>query len=204
MSTTTVNKTQGTALLAWQDIATANVVIGSAQDVSTKLAATVFAKLGRRSGTAFTAGWPNIRVELSGKSSGTDTWIPVAVFQPAVGATIVNTTLNGAVSAGATTFVVTSGTNITAGDVLFLGDPSTANYELVRVKSVSGTTVTPEEPVTYAHATAAIVTDQAETYVAQVDLTAVGRIRAVTDNAGSGQSISVEILMVTGDSLNTV
>lgn len=206
MSTTTVNKTQGTALLAWQDVATANVAIGSAQDVSTKLAATVFCLLGRRSGTAFTAGWPNIRVEVSGKSSGTDAWIPLpgATFQPAVGATIVNTTLNGAVSAAATTFVVTSGTNILAGDVLFLGDPSTANYEIVRVKAISGTTVTPEEPVTYAHATAAIVTDQAETYLAQVDLTAVGRIRAVCDNAGSGQSISVEVLMVTGDSLNTV
>jgi hypothetical protein len=204
MATSTVNKTQGTALLAWQDVATGNVVIGSAVTVDTKLAATVFCRLGRRTGTAFTAGWPNIRIELSAKSAGNDEWVPVATFQPAVGATIASTTLNGAVAAGATTFVVTSATNILAGDVLFLSDSSAANYEIVRVKAVSGTTVTPEEAVTDAHVTASIVTDQAEVYVAQVDLTAVGRIRAVADNASGGQAISVEVLMVTGDSLNTV
>jgi len=197
----TITKTQGTSLLAWQDIATANVVIGTAQDVSTKLAATVFVRVARRSGSAFTAGWPNIRIEASAKSSGTDSWAPLVVFQPAVGASIANTTLNGAVSAAAATFVVASATNIAAGDLLFLGDSSTANYELVRVKSLSGTTITPEEAVTYAHANSAIVTDQAELYVASLDLTAVGRVRAVADNANSGQSISVQVLMVTADSI---
>lgn len=197
----TITKTQGTSLLAWQDIATANVVVGSAQDVSTKLAATVFIKVARRSGSAFTTGWPNIRIEASAKSSGTAEWYPLATFQPAVGASIANTTLNGAVSANASTFTVTAATNIAAGDLLFLGDSSTTNYELVRVKSVSGTTITPEENVTNAHANSAIVTDQAEMYVASIDLTAVGRIRAVADNANSGQSISVQVLMVTGDSI---
>lgn len=201
--TVALAKTQGTSLLAWQDIATTNVVVGSAVDVSTKLAATVFAWLGRNPAAgAFTAGWPNIRIEVSAKSSGTDAWIPVATFQPAVGATLANTTLNGAVLANASSFVVTANTNIAAGDILYLGHTTTpANYELVRVKGVSGTTITPEENVTNAHDTTAVVTDQAEMYMAQIDLTGVGRIRAVCDNANSGRTISVQVLMVTGDAI---
>ena len=70
---------------------------------------------------------------------------------------------SGAVSAGATSFVVSSATNIAVGDLLYLGDSSAANWEIVRVKGVSGTTITPEEAVTFAHANGAAVTDQAET-----------------------------------------
>lgn len=198
-----IAKTQGTSLLAWQDITNTNIVVGTAADVSTKLAATVLIWVARNPAAgAFTSGWPNIRIEVSAKSSGNDAWIPVASFQPAVGATLANTTLNGAVSANASSFVVTANTNIAAGDLLFLGHTTTpANYEVVRVKGVSGTTITPEENVTNAHDTTAVVTDQAEEYVAQIDLTGVGRIRAVADNAGSGRTISVQVLMVTGDSI---
>lgn len=200
MATITPNKTANASLLAWQDIATANVIVGSAQDVSAKYAAAFSVKIARRSGTAFTAGWPNIRIEASGKTSGTDDWIPIVQLQPAIGVSVANTTLNGAVSAAATSFVVTSATNIAAGDILFLGDASTANYELVRVKSLSGTTITPEEAVTYAHANAAIVTSQPEIYFPAVDLTPYVRVRAIGDNANSGQSISVEVTMTTNDS----
>lgn len=195
-------KTAGTSLLAWQDIATANVVVGSAADVATKLAATIFALVGRNPAAgAFTAGWPNVRVEASAKASGNDAWVPLIQWQPAVGASLANTTLNGAVSAGATTVTVTSASNIAAGDVLFLGDSSTSNYELVRVKSVSGTTVTLEEACTYNHANGAVVTDQAEMYCGSIDLAGITRIRAVADNANSGRTVSVQVLMVTGDSI---
>lgn len=200
MATITPNKTVGTSLLAWQDVATANVVVGSALDVSTKYAIACQIRIGRRSGTAFTSGWPNIRIEGSVKSSGTDHWTPLYSIAPALGTSIANTTLNGAVSANASTFVVTSATNIAAGDILFLGDTSTTNYELVRVKSLSGTTITPEENVTNAHANAAICTDQAEMYFPSFDLGPYSRIRAVCDNANSGQSISVEVLCTTFDS----
>lgn len=198
----TVSKTAGTSLAAWQDVATANVIVGTALDVSTKLAATVFAFLGRNSSSAFTAGWPNIRIEGSAKASGNDAWVPLATFQPVIGASIAATTLNGAVSANASSFVVTSATNIAAGDMMFLGHTSdTTKYELVRVKSVSGTTITPEENVTNAHDTGAVASDQAEAYAASLDLTGITRIRAVIDNAGSGRTIYVQVLCVTGDSI---
>lgn len=196
------SKTQGTQVLAWTSVATANSNVGSAQDVSTKFEATFFVKLGRDSSTAFTAGWPNVRIEGSGKSSADDWWVPLAQFQMAVGASIASTTLNGAISAGATTCVVTSATNIAVGDVLYLGHTSdSTKYELVRVKTISGTTVTFEEACTYAHDNGAKVTDQAEMYVAGINLMSVGRVRVVVDNASGGQTVYASVYMVTGDSI---
>jgi hypothetical protein len=200
MTSITPNKTVNTVLLAWQDIATGNVVLGSAVSIVGKYAASFGVRIARRSGTAFTTGWPNIRIEFSEKTSGNDGWFPVLNYQPALGVSIANTTLNGVVTAGATSFVVTANTNISAGDLLFLGDGSAANYEIVRVKSVSGTTITPEEAVTFGHQTASIVTDQPEIYFPACDLTPYNRVRAVADNSNSGQSISAQVTMTTLDS----
>lgn len=196
-----VTKTVQTALVAWQDLATANQIISSAFSVTTILAGSIGIRIGRRSGTAFSAGWPNVRLEVSFQDSGDRRWTPIRVFTPFVGGTIVNTTLNGAVSAGATTFVVTSATNLAVGDILFLSDTTPSNYELVRVKTVSGTTITPEDPVVNAHVTASIVTDQAEMYAESLDLSTYRAIRAVVDNIGSAQSISVEVQLTTLDTL---
>lgn len=197
---TTPTKTVQTAPIAWQQVASAAQVISSAVDVSTVWAAEFFIRLGRRTGSAFTAGWPNVRIEGSSETSGNNTWIPLYQYQMQVGASIANTTINGAVSANAATFVVTAATNIAVGDVLYLEDTSTSNYEIVRVKAVSGTTITPEDNVVNAHANSAVVTDQAEEQPCQIDLSTVKRIRVVIDNSGSGQGISAEVKMTTFDS----
>lgn len=197
----TPSKTIGTSLLAWQDIASAAVVISSAVNVASLWGVGFFILLGRGTGAAFTPGWPNIRIEMSGKSSGNDLWIPRLVLSPSIGASIVSTTLNGAISAGATTCVVTSATNIAIGDYLFLGHTTTpANYELARVKLVSGTTVTFEEAITNAHDNGALVTDQSESYNPVLDVSTDGRARVVVDNANSGQGIKVEVFYNTFDS----
>lgn len=201
-STLTPTKTLDQTLFAWADVATANVTVGTAVDVSAKWAALVFVQLGRRSGSAFTAGWPNVRIEVSAESSGTDSWSPAVVFTPEVGSSIANTTLNGAVSAGASSFVVASATNIAAGDTLFLKGDTDAGNELVRVKSVSSTTITPEENVTNAHASGNAVTDQGVIFApALIDLSAAARIRAVVDNANGGQTVAVQVKAVYLDSV---
>lgn len=196
---TTPTKSLQTDLIAWQDVASAAQVIGSGLNVAAIWAAAVFIRLARATGSAFTAGWPNVRIEVSPNTSG-GPWAPIFSYQMALGASIANTTLNGSVSANASSFVVTSATNIAAGDILFLGDSSASNYEIVRVKSVSGTTITPEENVVNAHANGALVTDQAEMVAPSLDLSAYRQIRAVVDNAGSGQGIKAEVKLVTFDS----
>ena len=198
----TPNKTIGTSTHAWQDIASAAQVIGAAIDVSTKFGIAFHIQLGRGTGTAFTTGWPSVRISGSGKASGNDKWIPLVTLTMAIGASIVNTTLNGSISAAATTCVVTSATNIAIGDMLFLGHTTTvANYELVKVKLVSGTTVTFEEGCTNAHDTGALVTDQAEAYFPYLDVSGYSRVRVVIDNANSGQAIRAEVLYNTFDSV---
>lgn len=195
------NKTANISLFAWADVASAAVPIGSELDVSDKFELGVNIRVGRRSGTGFTAGWPNIRIEGSYRASGNNCWFPLFIHQPAIGTSIANTTLNGAVSAAATTFVVTSATGIAVGDLLFLGDSSAANYEIVRVKAVSGTTITPEDAIVNAHANGAIVTDQAEIVGVQMSVANVQRVRVVVDNAGSSRDIAVEVI---GGSMDTV
>jgi hypothetical protein len=122
-----------------------------------------------------------------------------------VGSSIANTTLNGAVSAGATSCTVTAATNIAVGDLLFLGHTITvANYEIIRVKSVSGTTVNFEEACVNAHDSGAQVTDQAEIYsLGPYDLSTFARVRVILDNMGSGQGVYFRSVMNTLDSIAT-
>jgi hypothetical protein len=191
----TPTKTIGTSYQAWQDIASAAQVLGSAIDVSTKWLIAFHIMLGRATGSAFTAGWPQVRIEASGKSSGNDAWIPLLTMQMAVGASIVNTTANGAISAGATSCTVTANTNIAVGDYIFLGHTTdVTKYELVRCKSISGTTLTFEEACTNAHDTGCLITDQAEAFFPVLDVSCYSRVRAIIDNANSGQGIKAQVL----------
>lgn len=81
-----------------------------------------------------------------------------------------------------------------------MSDTSTSNYELIRIKSISGTTVTPEEAVLNAHASGAIFSDQAEEVFFSFDLAAYRRIRAMVDNTIGAQAISIDWQLTTFDS----
>lgn len=189
-------KTIGTAVLDWAAATATGSIRESAEvAVTTELGATFFIQLGRSSGSAFTAG-PTVRIEGSSASSGDDNWFTITSHAMAVGSSVANSTLNGAVSAGATSFVITSATGIAAGDVLFVGDASTANYEVVRVLSVSGTTVNIEDAFVYSHTTGAQVTDQAELIaVGPLCMCTYTRVRVVLDNKTSGQSVFSKVTM---------
>jgi len=197
----TPSKTVATSLLAWQDIASAAQVISSVVNVTTVWAIAFMIQLARGTGAAFTAGWPTIRIEASGKASGNDTWIRLLTLQPDIGASIVNTTLNGAVAAGATTAVMTATTNMAIGDRLFLGHTTdVTKYEIVSIKSISGSTITFEEACTNAHDTGALVTDQPFEQFPTLDMSLYSRVRIVIDNANSGQAIKAQVLYNTFDS----
>jgi hypothetical protein len=194
-----ITKTQGTQLLALQSLASNTVVISSAQDVSTKLAATVFIHFGRRAATALTEG-VEFRVEASAKSSGDGFWFPLASFKTAI-ATAETEAVSGTVSSGTNVITVASTTNLVAGDLIYIDNGTIANSEWGRIKSiVSNTSVTIEDNLVNAQ-TGATIYDQAEFYVAQIDLTAVGRIRIVMDGRNTGQATAIQAFMVSGDSI---
>ena len=196
----TFTKTQGTSLISLQSIASNTVVISAAQDVSTALAATIFIHFGRRITTALTEGM-EFRIEASSKATLNGHWYPLASFKTAIALAETEAITPGE-SAAATVIRMASTTNLVVGDIVFFDNATIANGEFHRIKAVStNVSVTIEDGLLNAQADTTPILDQAEMFVAQVDLTAIGRIRLVADGRNTGQAVAVEATMVTGDSI---
>ncbi len=194
-----VSKTAGISVLSLQSVASNTVVISSAIDVSTKLAISIFIHFGRRVTTALTEGM-EFRIEASSKSSGDGHWFPLAVFKTAT-ATAESEAVSGTVSAGTNVITVASTTNLVKGDIVYVDNTTIANSEWGRIKDlVTNTSVTIEDDLVNAQ-TGATIYDQAEMFVAQIDLTAITRIRVVADGRNTGQAVAIEVFAVTGDSI---
>jgi hypothetical protein len=195
----TPTKTQGTAVLSLQSLASNSVVISSVVDVTTKFAATVFLHFGRRATSALTEGI-EFRVEASSKSSANGHWYPIVSFKTATAAAE-SEAVSGTVSAGTNVVTVASTTNLVAGDLIYIDNGTIGNSEWGRIKSIStNKSVTIEDNLVNAQ-TGATIYDQAEMYVAQLDLSAIGRLRIVADGRNSGQAVAIEAHAVTLDSI---
>ncbi len=210
MPTTTLTKTAGRVLLAHTQQATGNVTFGPVIDVSTMVGpALALVKMGRTAAAALTNN-VNFRIDTSAKASGDDDWFPLYSFASSNGFTAASasTVVDVAFNAGDTTFDVASVTGVTAGDTLYLRETAVpANSEWVRVKSVSGVTVTLDRPVTRAHTNGITVTDLGEIFPAiPLDLSAAVRLQFAVDSASvaSGQTVDVLAWLITADSANTV
>lgn len=202
----TISKTQGTSLLSLQSVAANTVALGSATDVSSKLAGTVFIHFGRRSATALTEAC-QIRVEGSAKSSGDGFWFPLATFlTQTAGPT--QQSVNGTCASGQNVVAMTSTTGMSAdwaatspiGNIVYIDNSTIANSEWGRVKLVtSNTSITIEDNLLNAQ-TGSTVWPSAEVFMAMLDFTAVGRIRVVAYN-NAGVAIAIEAHLVSGDSI---
>lgn len=189
----TITKTNQ-SVLAWTDVATANVSRNEISSLTGTHRIAIQIQMGRRSGSAFTStALPSVSVDATTADSGDDRWTEIDEIVFSAGSSIANTTLSANVSAGATTFTVTSATNIAAGDLLYLHNATAGNIELVRVLSVSGSTITPEDPVKNAHSSGDAVTDQAERYFPVYDIQGYKRLRVTVHNANSGQTLAARI-----------
>jgi hypothetical protein len=195
----TYSKTQGTSVLSLQSVSSGAVLISSALDVSSKIAATFFIRFGRRATTALTVG-AQIRIEASGKSSGDGHWNPLFIFTTDI-ATAESEAVSGTVNSGTNVITVASTTNLVAGDLIYIDNGTIANSEWGRIKSIStNTSVTIEDNLVNAQ-TGATLYDQAQIFRAvDVNCRALGRLRMVVDNSGTGQNIAIEAEMVTADS----
>lgn len=195
----TITKTAGTALLSLQSVASNTVITSSSQNVATMLAATVMIHFGRRAATALTEAM-RFRIEASGKASGDGHWFPLVQFETAIAAAA-DEAVSGTVSAGTNVITVASTTGLAAGDLVYIDNSTIANSEWGRVKSiVANTSITIEDNLVNAQ-TGSTIYDQAEVFLAALDLTAITRIRLVADGRGTGQATAVEAWLVTGDSI---
>jgi hypothetical protein len=196
----TISKTQATSLISLQQIASNSVVKSSAQDVSAKLGATIFIHLGRDdTGGALTTA-VTFRIQASAKSAADDQWYDIVSFIS--GVTVPEAeAVTGTENAGATVIEVASTTNLTVGDFILFKNGTIGNSEWGRIIAVStNTSITVMDAITNAQ-TGSTIYDQAEQFIAQLDLTSIGRIRVVADCSGTGRTVVVEAFMVTGDSI---
>lgn len=132
-------------------------------DLTTKRGAWLHGFIGRRAATALTrAGIIAIRPTQNSTQP-----LPGPRFDMvSTIAAVFSTTLNGAVSANATSYVLTSATSFVVGDILCLhSDDTSANrVEFSRVHSISSNTITPEFDVAVAHNSADRVTTGADAF----------------------------------------
>lgn len=198
-------KTQGTALISQAEIASGNVTVGSAVDVSTKIAGTVFLRFGRCATTALSQVF-QFRIEASEASSG-DTpslWTPLVTYSSQTVA-VESEAVSSTASSGQAVVPVASTTNLVNtpdnnGKLIFLRHGTPASSEWGRIKTVtSNTSVTLEENLVNAQTSSTIYAG-AELWIAQLDFQAIGRIRVVADNSATGQTVAVKATMVTADS----
>lgn len=203
MSDSVASKTGAIALLSLQNVAASTVVVGSAQDVSSKLGGVVRVLFGRRSASSGTAS-ANIRLEFSTAASGdgATNWNPFAVFSTEFAACEAEA-VSGTVNAGTATITVASTTNLTAGDVIFISNSTAANSEWGRIKSiVTNTSVTIEENLNNAQ-TGSTIYDAAEIYTGIRIPPDALRVRAVFDGSLFTQNCAVYVEMSTTDKIVT-
>jgi len=195
------SKTAAVSLLALQNIAASGNVAGSAYDASVKFAANVMIHFGRKSSTAYTTA-PTFRIEQSAKASGDGFWFPMAVFSPTLGALLTAQAVNGTCNAGQNVIAMTSTTNFSVGDVVYVSNGTLANSEWGRVKSVSSnTSITLEDNLLNAQTGSTVY--KGEMFLASLDLAGVTRLRLVDDNSGNSTAggHDIEAFIVSLDSI---
>lgn len=202
----TFSKTQGTSLVSFAEISSGGVTVGSAADVSTKGRAMVHLRFGRCAATALTKPF-SARIEVSSASSGDTPMVWTAIYeaQSAVAAAA-DEAVSGTVNSGQAVVGMASTTGFAVdpndlGKLVFIRNGTPANSEWGRIKTVTtNTSVTLEENLANAQ-TSATVYGSAHLWVAEVDLSAVGRLRVVADNSATGQTVAFRADMVTFDSI---
>lgn len=189
-----LTKVTEASLFAIASVASNTIDEGSAVDVASYYAGDIRVRIGRGTGTAFTAA-PRIRIQKTYKTSPTaNDWVTALEFAPALGASIGSQAVSGTEAAGQTVVTLAAGTNFAAGDFVFFHNGTIANSEWHRVQSVSGADLTLDEALVNAQ-TGATCRDQAEEWNEVVDLLGVQKLRVVVDGSGSGQAIIVEVVM---------
>ena len=198
----TISKTQGTAILAHQAVTHPDTVKGSAQDVSTKLAATIILFHSSIEAAANTNPGKFL-VQVSGSSSGDEDWATPIEFDATI-STADTEAMTATEAAGVTELAVAATAGFVANDILYIQDTGTlADSEWARCQEISTNAfIKLIDGLTNAKDNADVIWNDADIFICQLDLTAVGRVRVVFQHKGAaGANCHVKGLMVTGDSI---
>ena len=198
----TISKTQGTSILTHQAITHPATAVGSTQDVTTKLAATLILFHASVEATANTNPGKFL-VQVSGSSSGNEDWATVYEFDATI-STADTEAMTATEPAAETVLAVASTTGFVANDTLYIQDTGTlSDSEWARCQEiVTNTSIDLVDGLTNGKDSSDVIWNDADVFTCQLDLTAIGRLRVVFQHEGTtGANCHVKGLMVSGDSI---
>lgn len=188
--------------MAHQAVTHPATVVGSAQDVTTKLAATIILFHASVEAAANTNPGKFL-VQASGASSGNEDWATVYEFDATI-STADTEAMTATEPAAETVLVVAATAGFVANDILYIQDTTVvADGEWGRCQEiVTDTSINLIDGLTTEKDSADVIWNDSDIFICQLDLTATGRVRVVFQHEGAaGANCHVKGLMVTGDSI---
>ena len=198
-----LSKTADVAILAHQSVVHPNTVVGSAQDVSTHLAATILLFHASVEATANTNPGKFL-VQVSGSASGNEDWITVYEFDATI-STADTEAMTATEPVGEKALVVAATAGFVANDILYIQDTGTlANSEWARCREiVTNTTIDLVDGLTNEKDNADVIWNDADLFTCSLDLTAISRIRIIFQSEGAvSANCHIKGLMVRGNSIS--
>jgi hypothetical protein len=194
-----ITKTVQTELKGITNVSAAAQSVSSVFTASTHLAATIFIDIAPE---ATNTPGTELRIEVSQKDSGDDTWVTLTPFLSTKN-TVNSNAVDGTEAAGSTVIDETTTTGIAAGQIIFFKNSTIGNSEWAKIVAfTASTSFTLQDGLTNAQ-TGSTWYNQAERFVAQIDLTAIKRFRVVCNNNFGASSVAVNwrCALITGDSI---
>lgn len=197
-----ITKTQGTSVLTHQAVTHPDTVKGSAQAVTTALAATIVCYHASVEAVANTNSGKFL-VQVAASSSGDEDWATIAEFTTTV-STADTEAMTATEPVGETVLACASTTGFVAGDLLYIQDTTTlADSEWARCQEiVTNVSINLNDGLTVQKDSADVIWNDADVFICQLDLTAVGRVRVIFSHEGAvGANCHVKAIMTVGDSI---
>lgn len=198
-----LTKTQGIEILTHALVTHPASLFGSAQDVSTKLGATIFMYAGFIEAAANTNPGLFI-VQVSASSSGNEDWVDVAKFTVSETGTPADEDMTDTEASGIKVLAVAATAGFAALDDIYIVDVNTlADSEWAKVEQiVANVSIDITDGLTTGKDGADKIFGSAERFSIYLDLTGIGRLRVIFMHEGAaGADMHVKALMVTGDSI---
>lgn len=196
-----LSKTAGVVVLAHQAVTHPATVVGTAQDVSTKFAATVLLFHSSIEATANTNPGKFL-VQVSGSATGNEDWATVYEFDATI-STADNEAMTATEPVGETVLAVSNTSGFASYDKLYIQHSTLASSEWGLCQEiVTNTSIDLVDGLTNEQTSSSVIWNDVDIWAVQLDLTAVTRIRVNFQHEGAtGANCHIKALGITSDSI---
>jgi len=197
------NKTVQTELLAITLVSAGTQQLSSVLTLTNTIQALIIIDFALVATTAITTG-TEFRIEVSEKTSGSDTWRPLTAFVTGTTAAI-TATVQATQNSGSTSITSTGANSVAQDDIVFLKNGTLANSEWVKVTSITSTTVFVLQDATTNAQGGSAIYNKSQHFVATIDCLSIVRLRVTVNNkyqAGTMSDIVARIAAITTDTFS--